>query len=212
MVSLAPPNIPAAAQSAKSSGSSRKRDISRVDGEEEIQSKRLKVAFDPHVEVQFMEDWNEKGLELVKEEVRQALRRHTGALYLGEDVDKSSGYDQIKQLFSKTQGEDEPPSTSTLRKYLIALTGNVSLLNKSCSGLVHAVLDSDWLGRDETYIVVYLRFLGSLVSAHGAYISTVLKMLVEKFTGGKYPLSVYKVVAHNSQYPPTSAGFLTTQW
>ncbi|KAK5002929.1 DNA independent RNA polymerase I transcription factor, partial [Cryomyces antarcticus] len=60
--------------------------------------------------------------------------------------------------------------------------GNVRLLTKRCSSLVNAVLDCSWLGRDEAFLGHYLRFLGSLASAHGGYVEEVLKRLVAYFT------------------------------
>lgn len=141
------------------------------------QSKRVRVAFDPDVEVRIVEDWNEKGLDLVREEVRRAIERHS--------VGDSAAYDQLKQLFTAKPSSEDAPSTALLRKYVVALTGHVNMLNKHSSGLVYALLDCQWLGRDEGFIGLYLRLLGGIMSVHGGYSAAVLKMPVKHFTNCK---------------------------
>ncbi len=140
------------------------------------QTKRQKVAFDPDVEVRILEDWNErneKGLELVREEVRRGLEKHVAG--------DSTGYDQLKHLLTAKPSSDDAPSTSLLRKYIVVLNSHVGLLNNKCSGLVHAILDCNWLVRDESFVGSYIRLLGSLISAHGGYTGPVLQMLVNSF-------------------------------
>ncbi|MCJ1243047.1 hypothetical protein MMC30_000243 [Trapelia coarctata] len=132
-------------------------------------SKKARVSFDNEVEVRVMDEW-EKAPAVVREEVRRALERHV----LGDD----SGYDRMKEIYTrKTSGEDVP-STATLRSYTAALLSSVSALNRSCSGLVFRVLQSDWTSMPDEYVALYLRFLGNLVSAQGAYLGDVLRMLV----------------------------------
>ncbi|KZF26023.1 RNA polymerase I-specific transcription initiation factor RRN3 [Xylona heveae TC161] len=135
--------------------------------------KRSKVAFDPDVEVRVLGAEWEKGLELVREEVRRALERHA--------VGDSSEYDRVKEIFTtaRLSAGDDAPSPTTVKNYTIALLGNVSHLNRTCSGLVHAALGCDWLGRDESYLAIYVRFLGNLASAHGSYVRPILAMLVD---------------------------------
>ena len=132
-------------------------------------SKRAKVTFDNEVEVRVMDEW-EKAPAVVREEVRRALDRHA----VGDDTT----YDQVKEIYTKKVAGQDAPSTATLRSYTAALTSNVSALNRSCSGLVLTVLQSEWTAKDDQYITVYLRFLGNLVSAQGVYLADVLKMLV----------------------------------
>ena len=131
------------------------------------------MAFDPDVEVRILEDWNEKGLELVREEVRRGLEKHVAG--------DSTGYDQLKHLLTAKPSSDDAPSTSLLRKYIVVLNSYVGLLNKKCSGLVHAILDCNWLVRDESFVASYIRLLGSMISAHGGYTGPVLQMLVNNF-------------------------------
>ncbi|KAF2147422.1 uncharacterized protein K452DRAFT_293846 [Aplosporella prunicola CBS 121167] len=137
------------------------------------QAKRHKVAFDPAVEVRILEDYDEKGLELVREEVKRGIEKHVAG--------DSAGYDQIKQLFTTKPTASDAPSTKLLSKYVVALISNVSLLNKNCSGLVHAILDCQWLTRDVSFKTLYITLLGSLMSAHGGYTAQVLQMLVKYF-------------------------------
>ena len=139
-------------------------------------NKKTKVTFDNDVQVRFMDEW-EKAPEVVREEVRRALKRHAE----GDDT----AYDRVKEIYATSSNEEDAPSGTTLRSYTAALVSNVSTLNRSCSGLVHAVLQSDWVTKDESYISVFLRFLGNLVSAQGVYLGDVLRMLVEKLTSSK---------------------------
>ncbi len=141
-------------------------------------SKRLKVTFNPDVDVRVVEDWNEKGIELVREEVRRGISGHVSE-------GNSTGYDQLRQLFSTNPSVADALSSRLLRKYVVALTGSIRWLNKQCSGLVRAVVGCEWLRRDAEFIAVYLRFLGALVSAYPGYIYEVLFMLICKFTERK---------------------------
>ena len=135
-------------------------------------SKRAKVTFDSEVEIRVMDEW-EKAPAVVREEVRRALDYHA----VGDD----STYDRVKEIYTRKNAGEDAPSTATLRTYTAALTSNVSALNRSCSGLVLTVLQSEWTAKDDQYITVYLRFLGNLVSAQGVYLADVLKMLVGHF-------------------------------
>ncbi|KAE8140712.1 RNA polymerase I-specific transcription initiation factor RRN3 [Aspergillus pseudotamarii] len=121
----------------------------------------------------------EKSAAVVREEVRRAIQRHIS----GTD---SEAYDRIKEIFSvdPRRGEEDSmfsydvPTHTTLRYHLLGLLSNVASLDRSCNGLVNAVLNSVWLGRDESYVKLYIRFLGNLAAAQGSYLGPVLKMLV----------------------------------
>ncbi|EFQ99863.1 RNA polymerase I-specific transcription initiation factor rrn3 [Nannizzia gypsea CBS 118893] len=120
----------------------------------------------------------EKDKALTREEVRRAIQRHL--------VGDSEGYDRIKEMFSvdpKALEDDgtpvfDLPSPVSLKNHLMGLLGNVSSLDGSCSGLVHAMLNSEWVGRDTTYVRLFVQFLATLSAARGGYLSSVLKMLV----------------------------------
>ncbi|OJD12581.1 hypothetical protein ACJ73_09325 [Blastomyces percursus] len=120
----------------------------------------------------------EKSTAMVREEVRRAIQRHL----MGD----SEAYDRVKEIFTADPKELEDdgspvydlPSPTSLRNHLLGLFSNVSALDGSCSGLVHAVLGSEWLGRDEGYVKLFVRFLGTLAAARGTYLNSVLRVLV----------------------------------
>jgi RNA polymerase I-specific transcription initiation factor RRN3 len=75
--------------------------------------------------------------------------------------------------------------------------------------LVKAILACNWIGRDEKFVRAYVHFLGSLASAQGAYVGTVLGMLVGQFYGGKLDLLLlrwtsltYNIVRPSSAHLP----------
>ncbi|PWY86868.1 RNA polymerase I-specific transcription initiation factor RRN3 superfamily [Aspergillus heteromorphus CBS 117.55] len=121
----------------------------------------------------------EKSVAVVREEVRRAIQRHVSGT-------GSEAYDCIKERFSldpRRRDQDnmfayDVPTNTSLRHHLLGLLSNVASLDRSCNGLVHAVLNSVWLGRDESYIKLYIRFIGNLAAAQGSYLGPVLKMLV----------------------------------
>lgn len=182
MVSLAAPvaALPSATVKAAITGPSLKRKHSDSDSDNEGQMgtaiKRPRVSFDPNVDIRLLEDYNEKGIELIREEVRRAIDKHVAG--------DSASYDEIKTLFKSRPTASAAPSTKLLSKYVVALIGNVSLLNKNCSGLVHAILDCQWLARDEAFKRLYVTLLASLMSAHGGYTGSVLQSLAKHFYGG----------------------------
>jgi RNA polymerase I-specific transcription initiation factor RRN3 len=144
--------------------------------------KRRRVTFKHEVDVHILPDPNEKSLELVGEEVQRALEKHAeGNKNGGEDENGNVQYDEIRSLFDKKPTSAGAPLTRLLEKYVIALTNNIHLLDSSCTGLVRAVIDSHWAGRNESYYRLYRNLLRSLLSVHGGYTSSVLSMLVNKF-------------------------------
>ncbi|KAL1997630.1 hypothetical protein VTN02DRAFT_1233 [Thermoascus thermophilus] len=124
-------------------------------------------------------DRAEKSAAVIREEVRRAIQRHLA----GADRE---AYDRVKEIFaadprrSDDDGSlpDGLPSHATLKHHLMGLLANVASLDRSCAGLVHAVLGSQWLGRDQPYVKLFIRFLGNLAAAQGSYLGSVLKMLV----------------------------------
>lgn len=138
--------------------------------------KKAKVTFDSDVEVRVISDW-EKAPHLIQEEVRRAFAKRA----LGDD----SGYDKLKDVYSKKKGNEEELNPSTIKNYTISLLANVSALNTSNADLVHAVLSSDWLGRTEDYVALFMRLLANLSSAHGMFLGDVVRMLVDNLTASK---------------------------
>jgi RNA polymerase I-specific transcription initiation factor RRN3 len=117
-------------------------------------------------------------LERTRRELNQAIEEHA----YGRD---NARYNHIKSIFTTSTTAADAPSPSALRDHVIALTYSVSRLNRSCSGLVHAVLSCNWLGRDEAFVALFTNFLGNLVTAQGIYVGAVLSMLVENLCSGR---------------------------
>ena len=138
--------------------------------------KKPKVTFDSDVEVRVVSDW-EKAPHIIQEEVRRAFAKRA----LGDD----SGYDKLRNVYSRNKGNGEEFSPATIKNYTISLLANVSALNKSNSDLVHTVLSSDWLGRSEDYVIVFVRLLATIVSAQGIFLEDVVRMLVNNLTAGE---------------------------
>lgn len=153
-------------------------------------TKRLRVAFDDNVDVRIMDDWNTKPVELVREEVRSAIEGH---LRTGDEQD-NTGYEQLRMIFvgagttqdpSRRDSEkagyaDERPNTALLKQYIAALTQRVSEL-RHCGSLIMAVMDINWVGREETFVATYTRFLAALGSAVPGVLRTVLDRMVRLF-------------------------------
>ena len=146
-------------------------------------NKKARVTFNPTVEEKVMEVYQAKGrsLDSIRAEVKRTIEAHV------KNQGDSEGYDNMKEMFAPRRDEDDEGEGSNvdLRTYLVALTSYTSLLNKNCNGLVKAMLACEWMGRDEAFVKAYVQFLGSLASAQGAYVGSVLGMLVGYFYGSK---------------------------
>lgn len=158
--------------------------------------KKARVTFDSDVEVRVVSDW-EKAPHLVHEEVRRAFAKRA--------LDDDSGYDKLKDVYSKKKRDEEELSPVTIKNYTVSLLANVSALNKSNSDLVHAVLSSDWLGRTEDYVALFVRLLANLSSAQGVFLEDVVRMLVSNLTAGKtQSLRMLEAFANCSPAPPSN--------
>ncbi|KAL4884375.1 RNA polymerase I-specific transcription initiation factor RRN3 [Aspergillus karnatakaensis] len=172
--------------------------------------KKTRVQFDEDVEMREIpyndkrqSDGNgqtDKSAAVVREEVRRAIQRHV----CGAD---SEAYDRVKEIFAinprRRDANGMPPSNvpthNTLKHHLMGLLSNVAALDRSCNGLVQAVLNSEWLGRDESYIKLYIRFLGNLAAAQGSYLGSVLKMLTNYM--GELPKGVGRLPGYPHVHP-----------
>lgn len=139
-------------------------------------SKRSKVSFDSDVEVRIVEEW-EKSPAVIQDSVRRAIHKHA--------TGDSASYERVKFIYAPTKGDQDIATPTTIRNYTAALLSNVSLLDKKCADLVHAVLDSDWLGRSADYVQLFTQFLANLVSAQGLFLPNVLRMLADNLTSSK---------------------------
>ncbi|KAI9371998.1 RNA polymerase I-specific transcription initiation factor RRN3 [Aspergillus egyptiacus] len=148
----------------------------------------------------------DKSAAVVREEVRRAIQRHVS----GGD---SEAYDRVKEIFAISPLRREAngmapsnvPTHNTLKHHLMGLLSNVAALDRSCNGLVQAVLSSEWLGRDASYIKLYIRFLGNLAAAQSTYLGSVLKMLTNYM--GELPRGTGKLPG----YPPVHPSELYTR-
>lgn len=144
-------------------------------------SKRVKVQFSEDNTTEIIKAWNDdKALALVREEVRRALERHIAG--------DSSSYDSLTELLTIKPFSDDAPSNTLLRRYVIALTGFTNLMGKKCAELVEAVLEIQWMGRDEDTVVCYRRLLVNMIATHGGFAQTILSSLVDKFVNCKASL------------------------
>ncbi|KAJ5335113.1 RNA polymerase I specific transcription initiation factor RRN3 [Penicillium brevicompactum] len=175
------------------------------DQEETRIKKRPRVQFDADVKTH--EDTSsEKSPAVVREEVRSAIHRHV-------TLSESEGYDHIKGIFTadpKKQGDDsllayDMPTPTSLKNHLMGLLSHVASLDRSCSGLVNAVINSEWLGRDDAYVKLFIRFLGNLAAAQGSYLAPVLKMLTSNMA------TVPRGVGRLPDYEVVSASIIHTR-
>lgn len=156
--------------------------------------KKKTVVFNEELNV--VREINGKTLEDAKREVQLALEAHER----GDDED----YDRLKETFlagsrqfggerrdeeEEDDSEDDEDWDDTLGVrpqdllvYVVALTGCVPLLGRSCTGLLRSVLRCSWLERDETFARAYIQLLAALASVQGSLFTQVLTMIVDKFT------------------------------
>lgn len=158
------------------SGKVRTRDEAEMDSDLDMMAqspgKRARVTFDP--QIQFHGDEWEKSPDLIRHEIFRAVENHR--------IGDSNGYDHIKEVFTTEPTADDVPSPTALTNHILAMTNSVSLLDKSCHSLVQASLRLEWLGRDDAFVSIYVRFLGNLVSAQGGSVPAVLSHLVGTFS------------------------------
>lgn len=168
-----------------------------VDGVDvQPKKKKARVTFEPEVEVRLLRDESQKerkksgkSTAVVREEVRRAIQRHVSGT-------ESEAYERVKEVFVADPKKDaeereiELPTHESLRNHLLGMLSNVSALDRRCNELVNAVLGSEWLGRDESYVKLFVRFLGNLTAAQGGYLGPVLRMLVNGLAEGmRLPVS-----------------------
>ncbi|KAK3675754.1 DNA independent RNA polymerase I transcription factor [Recurvomyces mirabilis] len=158
-----------------------KRDSSHLDTDDESRlsqsTKRLKVAFSPTVDVRTIaDDYSEKSFDLVKEEVRQGIEGHLAPADRRDD----KRYAGLLELLGKDVESDEAPSSKLLKKYLLATIAKISSLGH-CAKLATTLLELSWLGRDDTFVALYMQFLITLATAHSKYIPAIMENLASHF-------------------------------
>ena len=129
------------------------------------------MKFDADVDIVSADDEDELDPLVVHEQVRRAIERHL-------NYDHES-YEWIRGLFTIETDAERAPSSRTLRYHLQALEANVTRLRKDCGSLVQNIISSEWIGRDDSYVATFVRFLGSLAVAQGGFVDSIMGMLVE---------------------------------
>jgi len=135
-------------------------------------SKRSRVTFDSDVEYVSADDEVKVDPQLIREQVRRAIQRHLA----GNDEE---AYERVKQIFSADPKRENAPSPRAVQAHLQAILAHVSSLDKSCTGLVNAVLFGEWVGRDETFVNLYIKVLGNLAAAKSGFLGKILHTLVD---------------------------------
>lgn len=134
-------------------------------------SKRSRVTFDSDVEIVSADDEEDFDPLVVKEQVRRALERHR--------FNDNEGYDRLQTLFNTPHEKPNAPSTKTLKIHLQAFLANVTALTKDCNGLVNAIVHSEWVGREESFYALFVRFLNNLAAAQRGYQHKIMSVLVD---------------------------------
>lgn len=135
-------------------------------------SKRSRVTFDSDVEYVSAEDDEEVDPQLIREQVRRAIQRHKAG-------DDEEAYENVKHIFSADPRKEDAPSPKVVFAHLQAVLAHISILDKSCNGLVNAFLFCEWVGRDENFVNLYVKVLGNLAAAKSGFLGKMLHSLVE---------------------------------
>lgn len=134
-------------------------------------SKKSRVTFSPDVELLSADEEEDLDPVVIKEQVRRAIQRHL--------LHDNEVYERIRSIFAVSPDKKNAPSTGVLKIYLQAILANVSHLTRECSSLVHTILESEWIGRDEKYFTFFVKFLGNLAAAQGGYLNKIMSVLIE---------------------------------
>ncbi|RCH96533.1 hypothetical protein CU097_012786 [Rhizopus azygosporus] len=123
--------------------------------------------------------------ENVSKEKLNNLKLMMKTFILGALREKEQGntsrYNELVELLYKDPSSPDAPSTLKLYTWIVVLSQSVSLLDKSCSNLVEAVLQVDWSFRNRGFVNAYIDFLENLVSAHAIYVAPIINSLVQGF-------------------------------
>ena len=135
-------------------------------------SKRSRVTFDSDIEYVSADEGDEVDPQLIREQVRRAIQRHLAG-------DDEEAYEKVKQVFSAEHMREHAPFPRVVYAHLQAVLAHVSSLDKNCNGLVNAVLLCEWVGRDESFVRLYIKVLGNLAAAKSGFLGKILHTLVD---------------------------------
>ncbi|GAA6038563.1 hypothetical protein JCM8097_004632 [Rhodosporidiobolus ruineniae] len=140
-----------------------------------------------------------KDAQPVQENMPASYRRAMYARFVQDAFEKrytgnNDGYNQIIAQFRallpsaiplpapSTSSEPAAPNPFTqLRAWLDALTAVVSKLDQSHAPLVETILAVPWATTEESFVTVYTRFVGALISARTEWLKVVLEKCVKGF-------------------------------
>ena len=111
---------------------------------------------------------------VVKEQVRRAIERRRNG--------NPESYETLRAVFMRPPEDKRELARSTrfVRVHVQALLANVAILSKDCSSLIHTVLDSEWIGRDDVFCELFVKFITNLAAAQRGYQNKIMGMLVEQ--------------------------------
>lgn len=116
----------------------------------------------------------------------QLLRRFANEIVSDALTSRAVGdydsYEKLRQGFSRKPTDPLAKTSVELQHLVLAVTQHVSLLDSSALSLVKAMVAMNWLGRADSFIQTYIRFLGSLVSSRAEFTTLVLQMLARNLT------------------------------
>ncbi|KAF9173728.1 hypothetical protein BGX21_006409 [Mortierella sp. AD011] len=98
-----------------------------------------------------------------------------------------------------TVSKPEPLTPTKLLQWIQAMSQCISLLDKSCSTLIDAMLQINWIAQDDVFVQYYMSFLGNVVSAHAFYVVPVQSMLVKKLIMRHRPSTLEDAPAINRE-------------
>lgn len=151
--------------------------FSSIKQQHDISANTKKVAFNDEIAYKSPEKgWDDKSIELVREEVKSGIDRHLAPAHVRDDTQ----YNKLLHMLRQAPSSEDAASSQMLIKYLTALESRTSMLGE-CGKLVMATLDQEWLGRDEVFVAMYIRFIVSLASSHARYLQPVMEKLVSHF-------------------------------
>ncbi|OAD70401.1 hypothetical protein PHYBLDRAFT_70681 [Phycomyces blakesleeanus NRRL 1555(-)] len=116
-----------------------------------------------------------------------------------KDQGNLTRYNELISILSIDPSNPEAPSALKLYVWISVLSQSVSQLDKSCSGLIEAILKVDWAVRTRTFVDAYIDLLENIVSAHAVYVVPVINTLVSGLRF-RYNLPPYNCVSRTVIY------------
>ncbi|KAI9890780.1 MAG: hypothetical protein M1814_003564 [Vezdaea aestivalis] len=110
-------------------------------------------------------------VDLLEIEVREALD--------SPFKEGNSAYDKVLNVFAAEPGSVEAATPHEQAMYLVQLATQSARFTRSNASLLKAMLNSNWLGRDENYWKMFRNFLNNLITSQGSLVQLVMRHMVE---------------------------------